>query len=685
MIIPILLEAKRDELAYGWLLRLAYANGYDSVYRFFCRYFSAVPHYGNRASIPLRMDYIPNWELVQDRFSEMKLFPDTISMLRYMTPYFTTLPFYRYGYQAIRLLSMLRPESVRMYSPVTVWEVKELRYCPKCMKEEPYFKTWHQLAGVRACAKHGCTLCTVERPGNTDLFETIQTEALDVSEAGKAEFSVSRFMKAMYDRPIFMDSTVLQEEMRIRMEEIGYSTEQPYGSLSEDMRRTGYADLLMDPNEPVKRIRSLTKKNFSGNDMAVFLIFLFGNYDVFYKRVSRWEQETAPLFEEVTFGRFELLSEYGPIVQLRCLRCGYEFYTHPYDLVLGGSCLRCGTATVEEEVNRRLETVGDGEYVLEGFPGGEGKGKTRIRHRTCGKSRAMSLRDAVWGEQECKCRYRADLDKIRKQVRDAAPGFFMVAYHGKHYKGGTGRSVTICHENCGRTFTVILESFLRSPFCRLCNPTRHSREVFQKMMQEVAGNEYELVSEYKSLRDKVVVRHMECGTLMELSGDAFLAGQRCRLCTPRIEVEEAERMLAECTGRSYRIVGKGKNRGEVVVEAPDGKQENMDIQMLIQELVRPSEPRFVKIRYSKPKLPEKTLKKVYDHVREACENSETGTWIYHGVFGGIRQQNIWSCLRKLVKYGYLERLGVREFKLDSKRLVWEEEKEVADTSLHETV
>lgn len=685
MIIPILLEAKRDELAYGWLLRLVYANGYDSVYRFFCRYFSAVPHYGIRASIPMRMDYIPNWELVQERFSGMKLFPDTETYLRYMTPYVATLPFYRYGYQAIRLLSMLRPDRVKAYSPGAQWKVKELRYCPECMKEEIYFRTWHQLAGVKACAKHGCMLQTVRCPGNTQIFEEIRRENAVAFTAGEAELSVSRFMKAMYDRPVFVDSVVLQEEIRFRMEEIGYPTKQPYGSLEEDIERTGYADLFLEPEEPVKRVVHLMNKNFPGNDMAVFLTFLFRNYDDFYDRVSRWEREIKPMFEANTEKRFKPLSQYGPAVRLQCERCGHEFITHPYDLILGGDCPECGRTAIEEEVNRRLETIGDGEYVLEGPVKGGLRGKTKIRHRTCGKSRAVSLLDAVWGEQECKCRYRADLDKIRKQVRDAAPGFFMVAYHGKHYKGGTGRSVTICHENCGRTFTVILESFLRSPFCRLCSPAHHSREVFQKMMQEVAGSEYELVSEYKSLRDKVVVRHMECGTLMELSGDAFLAGQRCRLCTPRIEVEEAERMLAECTRGSYRIVGKGKNRGEVVIESPDGKQENMDIQMLIQELARPSEPRFVKIRYSKPKLPEKTLKKVYDHVREGCENSETGTWTYHGVFGGIRKQHIWSCLRRLVKYGYLERLSVREFKLDERRLIWKGEEEDADTGLHETV
>ena len=60
-------------------------------------------------------------------------------------------------------------------------------------------------------------------------------------------------------------------------------------------------------------------------------------------------------------GRFELLSDFGVIIKLKC-GCGHEFYTHPYALFMGLGCPTCDEKLSPEELaNRILSRLGAGK------------------------------------------------------------------------------------------------------------------------------------------------------------------------------------------------------------------------------------------------------------------------------------------------------------------------------------
>ncbi|MCB7319889.1 TniQ family protein [Lacrimispora sp. 210928-DFI.3.58] len=672
MIIPILFSPYQDELIYSWLLRLAFANGYRNILQFYCNYFALQPFTPKRTNIPLRMDYVMNLQLVTERFCEMQVFPDIRKIMKNMTPYYSNLLFYRYGAQAEKAFSILYQADWICAKPQH--DFKNLRFCPDCMKEKMYFRTWHQLPGTKICSVHKKILYKTKSHKDTEISTLIKNSCPVSDEIRSADFEVSNFTKSMYDNPLFISYDGVLEIIREKMENQGYTLERPYGGLIEDMRQHGYVDLLSNCENPDKSIKGSLKGNsVMLTDKLMLLTFLFRDYQTFRRYADKWNGELEPYIKKIVAGKFELMSNFEPIIKLKCRACGYEFHIHPYDLALGGDCPICSQKrTKEENINRRLALIGDGEYELVGQMS-RTDGKAIVLHKVCGKNRNISVKEIIWRERECGCKYEADINQICKQISTASKDFRFVEYYGKRqFKGLTGRHVLLQHKACGKMFTVDINSFLISPFCRLCEPPKHSKETFVKMLWEAAGDEYELVSEYKSLRDHVTILHKKCGTLTELSGNSLLAGQRCMLCMPRINRSDAERILEECTGGEYSIIDKGGRRGWFIVKNSAGDTMEMDSRMLLQELSRPIPGKFIKIRYQKPELPKRTLQRVYEYVRNGCNQSSEGTWVYSGSFDGIREQGIWSALRKLVKMQYLIRLDTRVFVLNKKRLPKEE-------------
>lgn len=60
--------------------------------------------------------------------------------------------------------------------------------------------------------------------------------------------------------------------------------------------------------------------------------------------------------------------------------------------------------------------------------------------------------------------------------------------------------------------------------------TRKTTSEFSEEIKNLVGDEYTLLSEYKTRHEKVELRHNECGENFLITPGNFLSGSRCPSC-----------------------------------------------------------------------------------------------------------------------------------------------------------
>ena len=102
-----------------------------------------------------------------------------------------------------------------------------------------------------------------------------------------------------------------------------------------------------------------------------------------------------------------------------------------------------------------------------------------------------------------------------------------------------------CNE-CGKTIRVTMRTKTHSQF---------KKEVF-----ELVKDEYLVLSEYATSREKILVKHNECGESFLMAPSDFLSGQRCPSCfgTPKKTTNEYVDEVERLVGGKYTVLGEYK-------------------------------------------------------------------------------------------------------------------------------
>ena len=645
MIMPICVRPYPGELLYGWIVRLARLNGYQSVEKFCERYFyQSTPKY-ETAKKTVRLDYRFNLDNICKEYDNIQCFPDVVTILKNMTPYFAYAPFWPYNYQVKKSQMILREQrdSVLNINGMSS-DIQELYICPECMREdtanygEPYLHTEHHLHKVSICAKHQVPL------------QMASSELISYNETGKyikvvspysenIQIKIAEFISGLFHDPPLASLAETKMAIFVKMKEKGYPLSAPYGKMLEDMEAEGYMK-----GKEISRPRF--KNVLGGSKIALDIllpltIFLFDDYVDFKKTIEKYAERpfyTAPK----NYSDYELLESSNGFLKLECRSCGNRFYIHPYALEMGHVCPECEKRNGDEEnIRRMLRKLGDGEYEL---IGSAAKRKVRVYHKTCGHERLSDIQYVIYDECECQCAYLTTTATVQKLI-------------GKEFKvlsiirERNFSRVVLQHTKCGYVFSISLNAFLKRPFCRNCDENHVPELVFRKRMQDLTGDEYELVSKYKSSNDMVKIRHKRCGTVSEMKAENFLYGSRCTLCTRSVYKEQFQDILDQYAGENYHVVDiKGH---KIAVQGPDGIVYEHKAPFFIQELSRPTPSDIFKDRQN-ILVPAITARaEMYLEAKKCCERYQV--WIPDFEPGTEGYAMRKSLAKRLVKEGYLFR------------------------------
>lgn len=109
------------------------------------------------------------------------------------------------------------------------------------------------------------------------------------------------------------------------------------------------------------------------------------------------------------------------------------------------------------------------------------------------------------------------------------------------------------HSKCGKSWMVTPHNLLAGYGCKYCYGNElKTTEEFKKEIKEVVGSEYEVLSDYRSSKSDIKLKHVTCGHIYEATPDNFLRGKRCPKCFYSKGEEKIQRFLDD-NGISYAM------------------------------------------------------------------------------------------------------------------------------------
>jgi|SRR5690606_18217934 len=126
---------------------------------------------------------------------------------------------------------------------------------------------------------------------------------------------------------------------------------------------------------------------------------------------------------------------------------------------------------------------------------------------------------------------------------------------------GIKNKMDLLHKECGKIYSVAPRHFFYSNSRCRCQMNAKQPEVFANEFRELAKGEYTQLEPYKRKDIKIKIRHEECGNVYKATPHAFLQGKRCPECfgNKRKTTEEFSIEVDELSDGEYALMSEYVN------------------------------------------------------------------------------------------------------------------------------
>lgn len=134
---------------------------------------------------------------------------------------------------------------------------------------------------------------------------------------------------------------------------------------------------------------------------------------------------------------------------------------------------------------------------------------------------------------------RLTTEEFRKKLKDARGGKVELL---SEYNGST-KPIKVRFTQCGHIVTINRPyNLLNGSKCVICRDhgLRKSPQQFEKEFNRLVGNEYTLLTPYKTSRTKIKVKHNKCGNVYTVLPNRFIGGDRCPKCSSNHKLTTSE-------------------------------------------------------------------------------------------------------------------------------------------------
>lgn len=189
------------------------------------------------------------------------------------------------------------------------------------------------------------------------------------------------------------------------------------------------------------------------------------------------------------------------------------------------------------------------EYSVLGYYDGANN-KIDFKHNKCGYVWKPRPNDFLNGDTRCPDCYgneRKTTEEFKNEVSDLVDDEYIVLGEYNSYN----TKILIKHNisDCGNEWEITPSNFFlgrRCPECMLKKNTQSrtkNKEIFKKQFKEVFGDKYQLLSEYKKGKLKVLVKCNKCNNIWRARAQHLINGHGCPSCVVSKGEEKIKRML----------------------------------------------------------------------------------------------------------------------------------------------
>jgi hypothetical protein len=149
-------------------------------------------------------------------------------------------------------------------------------------------------------------------------------------------------------------------------------------------------------------------------------------------------------------------------------------------------------------------------------------------------------------------------EEFEKKVKELGEGKYKVI--GKYINNK--EKVKILHLECNRTYFVSPVKFYAGRRCSHCfKNKRKTTEEFYSEVKELGKGEYELVGKYNGNNKHCKIKHLNCGSIYNVTPANFIQGYRCPECShnKRKTTEQFKEEVRTLTNNEYELIGIYKN------------------------------------------------------------------------------------------------------------------------------
>lgn len=148
--------------------------------------------------------------------------------------------------------------------------------------------------------------------------------------------------------------------------------------------------------------------------------------------------------------------------------------------------------------------------------------------------------------------------------------------------------IKLRHKSCNTVFFTTPAGFLDSWKCPTCFPkTATPIESFKETVKSLVGNEYTVIGNCKTQKDKITIKHNTCGLVHTYEPQYFVRGYRCPQCSTLIANDAVPAMVKYMTNGQYHVTRRLSNDLFEMIDT-DGHVVELTKAMFLQEVRRPT-------------------------------------------------------------------------------------------------
>ncbi|AUT06224.1 hypothetical protein SPSF3K_01499 [Streptococcus parauberis] len=194
--------------------------------------------------------------------------------------------------------------------------------------------------------------------------------------------------------------------------------------------------------------------------------------------------------------------------------------------------------SIKKSKNKNLEILG--KYV-------NAKTKIPVRCKKCGKQWEKIPLGIKNGQGCMDCRIKNSIktnNEFTKEVKMIWGDKYIVL---DVYKNSKEKVVCKCSE-CGNEFKISPVKLISKDRPRGC-PNCKSKKTADRCRKELSvfkneiGNDFEVLTEYKNARSKIIIKHLKCGRKFETLPDGFLKSKLCKYCGKSLGEDKIRKFL----------------------------------------------------------------------------------------------------------------------------------------------